>query len=130
MLPSVLFRALRLSNRVCLPLQPVSPLPVWLPAVCADLQEQSEVLYQFALRILLADASDPEPRAGPEQVKELTDGVIALAFSALQRAIGDATMPVPARRQQRVMSWLVCFATGVRDTVDGEMAQGGAFLIS
>ena len=62
-------------------------------------------------------------RGGPEQVKELTDGVIELAFSALQRALGDATMPVPARRQQRVMSWLVCFATGMKDTIDGEMAQ-------
>ena len=106
-------RALRLFNRVCLPFYRVSPLPIARPGVCADLQDQSEVLYQFALSFLPADADDPEPRDGPRQVEELTDGVIALAYSALQRALGDAETAVPLRRQQRVMSWLVCFATGM-----------------
>ena len=101
-----------------------SPLsPIASPGVCADLQEQSEVLYQYALSILPADAGDPEPHDGPQQVEKLTEGVLALAYSALQRALRDAGTVVPARRQQRVMSWLVCFATGMSDIIDGDMAQ-------
>jgi hypothetical protein len=75
------------------------PSPIAPPGVCADLQDQSEVLYQYALSIIPADAGGPVPRDGPQQVEELTDGVIALAYSALQRALRDAETAVPARRR-------------------------------
>jgi len=61
-----------------------------------DLQDQSEVLYQYALSIIPADADGPVLRDGPQQVEELTDGVIALAYSALQRALRDAETAVRA----------------------------------
>jgi hypothetical protein len=58
-------------------------------------------------------------------VEKLTHRVLALAYTALQQAIAAvAPEKVTARREQRVMSWLVCSVTGVNMlAVTGKMAE-------
>ena len=89
--------------------------------VCAEMQDLPEVLYQLAVNILPVVTGDPDPPVDAPIGWELTDGVIVVAYQALQRALSDCSVPV--RRQQRVMSWLICFATGVTSHVDGAIAE-------
>ena len=73
------------------------------------------------MNILPVVTGDPDPPVDAPIGRELTDGVIVVAYQALQRALVDCSVPV--RRQQRVMSWLICFATGVTSHVDGAIAE-------
>ena len=88
-------------------LAPVSARPDLPPshdrssAVCADLQDLEKALQKYAMDILPVVVGDPGPPGDSYVGQDLTDGVIVLAFNALQMALahGAAT----ARRQQRVM---------------------------
>ena len=84
------------------------------PVLCADEQGLPDALYEYALRILPKAKGDPVAAASVCATEKLTLRVLALAFTALQQAIAAiAPMNVTARREQRVMSWLVCSVTGV-----------------
>jgi hypothetical protein len=77
------------------------------------------------VRILPKSVGDPVATASVCDVEKLTHRVLALAYTALQRAIAAvAPEKVTARREQRVMSWLVCSVTGVNMlAVTGQMAE-------
>ena len=89
--------------------------------VCAVLQGLAEALQKYAVDILPVVIGDPGPPADTYAGQPLNDGVLSIAFQALQAALEHGSVPV--RRQWRVMSWLCCLATGVTSTVDGATAE-------
>jgi hypothetical protein len=102
------------------------------PVLCANEQGLPKALYEYALRILPKAMGDPVAAACVCDAEKLTHRVLALAFTALQQAIAAiAPQNVTARREQRVMSWLVCSVTGVAVlSVPGQMAEtAGARLL-
>ena len=102
------------------------------PVLCADEQGLPEALYEYALRILPKSMGDPWASASVCAAEKLTHRVLALALTALQQATAAiAPENVTARREQRVMSWLVCSVTGVAVlSVPGQMAEtAGARLL-